>query len=98
MKAKDALRFMLTCYVSPEQSMLIHLFSGEKASENFADVWEDVTIKESGEYFCFFSDDSCFKFDLEKCLECTGQKSADYVFPIEDNAGKGWWVLFKLED
>lgn len=88
MTYKQALKFMLTGYVSVENSGIISVDAGEKIADYFGSS-SPMTFGQAGEYFYFSTKLETAKYDIEKVKEIAGEP--DIIFPYE-----GINVIYKL--
>ena len=96
MKAKDALKFMLTNYVSAEDCGIMNICAGNDADGYFGGIADGYVFQkeDEGEYFYFFSDNDNHKYDLAKILEISRLADSDFCLPTKD----GYWELFRIDD
>ncbi len=94
MKYKEICDFLLTGYVGICFCDTREFDGKENLGEIFPDLCDSPDSVAPGKYFYFFSDNANKDLDLEKCLQLTTDKVAEYEFPAKD----GWYILFRIDE
>lgn len=92
MTYKEITNFLLSGWVNVENCGIRSIDKEENPEEIFGSLCDYIDHIETGVYFYFYTDNENYKWDLERCLGFTEDKTAAYEFPNIP----GWYILFRI--
>lgn len=94
MTYKEICEFLFIGWVNVENCGIREISREENPEDIFGCLCDSVGFIETGKYFYFYTNNENYKWDLEKCLEFTEEKTADYELPTD----AGWFILFRISE